>query len=816
MFGIFVALYYNQGVNMKKIILVILILILANLLMAETRQLSDARIVSENFLQIRGRQSNIISENVLQDQDITLYIFNLSEDGFIITAADDMFYPVVAYSWLGCYSPETSNDLQFIFIKEDLSRRKEYYLNNTGLIRANQQSWNDLISGTRPLRTFQQWPMDGNTMTDGWCDTQWSQTGVFNSFCPLDNTGNRSVVGCVATAMAQIMHFHQYLGNPVFNNSDDYSSGWWDAIHIDNDHIENDFPDWNELNDYLDVAAQHYADGALLTEDDLAALNFACGVSVEMSYSSDGSGANTEDVAYALTGKFDYDTALWSDNNGGSFYTNIANDMKQMQPCEFSIYTSGWNDGHAIVCDGYNTDNYYHLNYGWGSSNIGWYYLPEGMPSNYSIVGGAVRNIEGGEHPVAVNGEVFGPPLLEGCHIFFAGEKYCYEAYTDDNGDFSLPALKTGWYTASAVSGRIWYAEQDVYIDTNNQSVILEMFNYDALNGQVIADVQTGGSYIALYDNDQLLATTIADLNGYFSIPDILPDSYLASASLSPNYFGSNSVTINPQNQFVQISMEEYPQNIEINWAGTPLESHSLIPIVISIAIKISAEDLILHENDVFQGVTFISPISEDEGSIAAQLWRGNELLVEQPLSGFSYGEEIFTEFPFFSLVEANTDYFVGYKVDTDTGVIVWRDAGPRVSGKGAWFRISSWVEMSAGFDFNFCIKADLIGPFVDAQDDTTPMPAADHFSACFPNPYNQSLQRNPVNILFQLNHAADTQIALFNIKGQKVVQIFQDNLSAGEHQIAWQPTNMSSGIYFYQLSVNGKSVDFQKTIFIK
>ncbi len=801
---------------MKKIFCIIAILIIVSYLPAENRTLSDARTVSENFLQIKGRQFSIISENVIQDQDTSLYIFNLSEGGFIITAADDMFYPVVAYSWLGCYAPETSNDLQFIFIKEDQSRRKEYYLNNPGLISANQQSWNDLISGARPLRTFQQWPMDGNTMTDGWCDTQWSQTGVFNSFCPLDNTGNRSVVGCVATAMAQIMHFHQYLGNPVFNNSDDYSSGWWDAIHIDNDHEENDFPDWNELNDYLDVAAQHYADGSLLTEEDLAALSYACGVSVEMSYSSDGSGANTEDVAYALTGKFDYDTALWSDNNGGSFYTNIANNMKQMQPCEFSIYTSGWNDGHAIVCDGYNTDNYYHLNYGWGSSNIGWYYIPAGMPSNYSIIGGAVRNIEGGELPVAVNGEISGPALLEGCHVFFAGEKYCYEAYTDENGEFSVPAVKTGWYTVSAVSSRIWYAEQDVYIISDNQSIILDMFNYDALDGHVTAGMQTGGSYIALYQDNQLLATTIADLNGYFSFPDILPGLYLATASLSPDFFGSNSVTVSQQNQFVPIILEEFPYDYEISWAGVPQETHSLVPIEISLAIKISPEDLIGHENDVFYGVTFICPITEDEGSIAAQLWRENELLVEQPIGDFSYGEEVFTEFPFFSLVEANTEYFIGYKVETDTGVIAWRDAGPRVPGKGAWFRISSWVEMSAGFDFNFCIKADLIGPFVDAQEDTAPMPAADHFSACFPNPYNQSLQRNPVNLMFQLAQNADTQIALFNIKGQKVAQILNSDMSAGDHQISWQPQDLSSGIYFYQLSVNGKSADFQKTIFIK
>ncbi|MCF7912549.1 MAG: C10 family peptidase [Candidatus Cloacimonetes bacterium] len=801
---------------MKKIVLFIMILVLMNSLTAEIRALADARNVVDNFIQSRGRQLERTSEFCLTTDDVELYIFNLETDGFVVTSADDNFYPVLAYSWTGNYSNENSEDLQFAFIKSDLQKRKEYYLQNPQMAAANQQVWNDMISGIRPLRTFQQWPMDGNTNTDGWCDTQWTQSGVFNQFCPLDTGGNRSVVGCVATAMAQIMHFHEYLGNPVFDNSDDYTSGWWDAIHIDNDHEANDFPDWNTLNGYLDTVVEHYASQELLTSQDLAALSYACGVSVEMSYSSDGSGANTGDVAYALRNKFDYDTATWNENYGGSFFNNVADDMKQMQPCEFSIYTDGWNDGHAIVCDGYNTDDYYHLNYGWGSSNIGWYYLPEGMPSNYSIIGGAVRNIEGGEVPVSVSGELSGPAQLQDCHVLFAGEKYCYEAYSNSDGGFSIPALKPGWYTVSAVSGRIWYVEQELYIDSNLSSLYLEMYNYEALDGQVNADISTGGTYIALYDNELQIATTMADLNGYFSIPDILPGTYTSTASLSPNYYGASSVTINPANQFVLIDMEEYENYSSINWAGEPFEPYSLVPLEISCAIKILSEDLISHAGDVINGVTFKCPIAPTEGSITAQLWDQNQLLAEVPITEFSYGAEIQVEFPVFTEIEPDKDYYVGFHVDSETGVIAWRDAGPRVSGRGAWFRITNWVEMNASFDFNYCIQANMISHIVGNSNAENLIINAGQFNNCYPNPYKQNTSRLPVSIQFQLAKPATASIDLFNIRGQKVAGIFSSELKAGKHSISWQPENLGTGIYFYRLAVNGVAADYNKTIIIK
>ena len=38
----------------------------------------------------------------------------------------------------------------------------------------------------------------------------WSQYAPYNNMCPLDAQGQRCVVGCVATAMTQVMHYWEW------------------------------------------------------------------------------------------------------------------------------------------------------------------------------------------------------------------------------------------------------------------------------------------------------------------------------------------------------------------------------------------------------------------------------------------------------------------------------------------------------------------------------------------------------------------------------------------------------------------------------
>ncbi len=130
-------------------------------------------------------------------------------------------------------------------LQEDVSKRLSYSKIDNTRREQNNLKWEQFQRGIESRTDFEQWPAGGTAGTDGWVETTWNQSGVYNAFCPLDNGGERSVVGCTATAMAMIMDFHKHIGTVSFNDSDDYVS-WSQGMHIDNDHEERDYPAFPE------------------------------------------------------------------------------------------------------------------------------------------------------------------------------------------------------------------------------------------------------------------------------------------------------------------------------------------------------------------------------------------------------------------------------------------------------------------------------------------------------------------------------------------------------------------------------------------
>lgn len=699
---------------MKKIIICsILIILFTFQISAKPISENSAEKVAQNFLIYREKSNKyLISEiSIIKTNTENLFYFAaLQPQGFVAISANSDIFPILAYSFRNNLELEEKNLIYFM-LKKDVALRLDYFKENRTAAEKNHKIWNDYISNQFSKRDFQQWPAAGSTPTDGWVETQWNQSGVYNSFCPIDNSDERSVVGCVATAMAMIIDFHKYIGSVSFNDdNDDYSQN---GIDIDNHYEDRDFPSFPELNDYLVDLGNHYSSGSDLTNDDKAALSFACGVSVEMWYSSTGSGAWTEEVATALQNKFDYESAEWEDNNGSYFYTQLSNEMINMRPAEMSIYTSGWNNGHAIICDGYNTDDYYHLNYGWGTSNnTCWYFLPEGMPANYSIIGGAVMNIEGGLAPIYVQGNVnISDVSPVGTFITLEGEKY-YECYVENaNGNFEFPAVLTGQYTATAVLDRIYYDSQEVYLDESNDFIQFNLGNFDAITGIVSAPINPSGCNISLYQNDERMHSAEANSAGYFSISDVLPGDYIATASLGGNYFEMKNVTITLENQTIDFDLAEYSGNLALSYAGhSDEEFHLIHDYYLTCAVLLTNNELENFSDDIFAKVRFKSPINSADGEIYIQIWKENDLLSEKELTDFTDGEWLEIAFDDYFTIDATSDYYVGYKILSETADIVFHDQGPRIQGKGAFIRTTSWIELNPEiFDFNFCIEPIII-----------------------------------------------------------------------------------------------------------
>lgn len=283
------------------------------------------------------------------------YIFNDSE-GSVIVAADDKFPAILGYTDSGVFEESRIPENMKNWL-DGYASQIEYFLPK--LPDGYGQISNPLKAKRSPIV-----PM---------LTTKWNQDEPYNLLCPVDKYG-RAVTGCVATAYAQIMKFHQWPRKPVGSNGG-----------VD---FEGTTYNWRSM---LDDYSQGSYTSSQATA--VATLMRQCGAAVNMKYSAWSSGAFTYDVTTALTKYFQYDpslTMLFKDYIPQSDWNNIVyEELAAGRP----IYYSGHSNegGHAFVCDGYSDNEYFHFNWGWGGYQDGYFLLSALNPA-----GGGIGSNEAG------------------------------------------------------------------------------------------------------------------------------------------------------------------------------------------------------------------------------------------------------------------------------------------------------------------------------------------------------------------------------------------------------------------------------------
>ena len=198
----------------------------------------------------------------------------------------------------------------------------------------------------------------------------YNQGYPYNNMCPYLN-GGRAVTGCVATAMAQVMRYYKYpqkgTGTFTYTGGNDGAK----TMVLDN------YPfDWdNMLETYDNVSfTQEQADA-------VATLMLACGASLNMNYSKDGSGSDLSKMDKLLKNNFGYskDIRFISTLNSSNpdetiFYWGedaVRPELEAGHPLIFAGFPAIGKTGHCFVVDGYKVENgdyYYHVNWGWGGA----------------------------------------------------------------------------------------------------------------------------------------------------------------------------------------------------------------------------------------------------------------------------------------------------------------------------------------------------------------------------------------------------------------------------------------------------------------
>jgi hypothetical protein len=219
-------------------------------------------------------------------------------------------------------------------------------------------------------------------------ETRWNQDAPYNNLCPLDGI-SRSMTGCVATAMAQIMKYHEHPTTrtepiPTYTTTDKKIKVPDTAHPIANVTNYN----WTQmLNSYISSTSTQ--------KTAVATLMYHCGASVEMNYTADESGANSRKVVTALKTYFDYDAGTTYLGRNYHSYEEWVNLLKTELKANRPVYYDGYGKlgddvfGHAFVCDGYDTADFFHFNWGWGGSSDGYFELSALNPGTLGIGGGS-------------------------------------------------------------------------------------------------------------------------------------------------------------------------------------------------------------------------------------------------------------------------------------------------------------------------------------------------------------------------------------------------------------------------------------------
>jgi len=341
------------------------------------------------------------------------YFIPLIPSGYMVVSAYYELPAIIAYSFTSQCPIDCNLGNQFItLLQNDLTLRITHIDQVPDqVLQERRNMLSDMFDGKGKESRFEQWPAEGTTPTEGWVETNWHQNAPYNNFCPIDGgSGQRSLAGCPSVAMAQIVHYHTTINDVSYSDDDDYYHNYGgNQFWIDNDYIAYDFPSFPQLNSYLYTLSDHYNTGVPLTDQDKAALTFACGVAAQQVYNPSGSGTFGVDQAYDAYLKFNFSTVELLYETDPDLYTHLSDNIKNATPAHLAIVNQDWTAGHNLVVDGYNTDEYYHLNFGWGGSYDGWYLLPDELPYELTIIEGIIVDIlpENTNHSYDINQPVF-------------------------------------------------------------------------------------------------------------------------------------------------------------------------------------------------------------------------------------------------------------------------------------------------------------------------------------------------------------------------------------------------------------------------
>ena len=341
----------------KSLTFLMLMLCCIGIVFAKPVDSELAKKVALNFL--KSTEKVATADLTVEDfKDITattpfhkFFVFSIHEgQGFILVSGDDCALPILGYSFTDSFSDVDMPDNMRWWLQQYNDEIQQAIDGKAVATPEIAQQWNDLAVGKPGTAK-------ANNVVAPLIATQWNQGSPYNMYCP-----SGTVTGCVATAMAQVMKYWNYpeQGQGSHTNENDT---------LQTVNFAETTYDWeNMTNTYGSSSSQ-------VQKEAVATLMYHCGVSVDMNYGPS-SGAVSSKVPSSLVEYFRYaPSAIYKTKESYTLDQWVALLKSELDESRPLFYAGNYMDnegntgGHAFVCDGYRSDDYFHFN--WGASADG-------------------------------------------------------------------------------------------------------------------------------------------------------------------------------------------------------------------------------------------------------------------------------------------------------------------------------------------------------------------------------------------------------------------------------------------------------------
>lgn len=351
--------------------------------------LKKARQVAAYYMGVQTGQKSMTADDMVLVYTIdntvanipALYFFNSNNGGYVIVSGSDCMEPIIGYSTEGTLDANRPLPPAMQWFLNDYTRFIVDAQNSKAVASAPiKATWDEVLNQTIAE------PKDGEKTVYKTMKSIWDQSEPYNNMCPSVG-GERCPTGCVATMMAQVLHYWRYPYVGKGQVSYDWNGQTLSANFAEAFYNYDIMVDTVPYNNYGVCTLNQDA------QDAIALLNYHCGIAVRMSYAVEGSGAVTSQyLSRAMRTYFKYPSTglkylerdkdfrnytgtpnamdtLWRDT--------VANDIIKGRPVCYDgtdIASTGTHAGHAFVAERYNSSNgRIWFNWGWSGYGNGWF-----------------------------------------------------------------------------------------------------------------------------------------------------------------------------------------------------------------------------------------------------------------------------------------------------------------------------------------------------------------------------------------------------------------------------------------------------------